>query len=39
MNSVQTQQPIVRIQDVHKAFGSVKVLRGMSMSIASGQAV
>ena len=39
MNSVQTQQPIVRIHDVHKAFGVVKVLRGMSMSIASGQAV
>ena len=39
MNSVQTQQPIVRIHDVHKAFGAVKVLRGMSMSITSGQAV
>ena len=39
MNSVQLQQPIVRIEHVHKAFGAVKVLRGMSLSVNSGQAI
>jgi polar amino acid transport system ATP-binding protein len=39
MSSVHTAQPIVRIQDVHKAFGAVNVLRGISLSVAAGQAV
>lgn len=32
-------QPIVRIHDVHKAFGTVNVLRGISLTVAAGQAV
>ncbi len=32
-------QPIVRIHDVHKAFGTVSVLRGISLTVAAGQAV
>ena len=39
MISSLTATPLVRIHDVHKAFGSVKVLRGMSLAVASGQAV
>jgi polar amino acid transport system ATP-binding protein len=39
MSSSLTATPLVRIHDVHKAFGSVKVLRGMSLAVASGQAV
>ena len=33
------QQPIVRIHDVHKAFGTVNVLRGISLAVSAGQAV
>ncbi len=36
---VQRVQPVVEVKEVHKAFGSVKVLQGMSMSVLSGQAV
>ncbi len=31
--------PIVRVADVHKSFGSVEVLRGMSMTVNTGEAV
>ena len=34
-----TGEPIVRIVDVHKSFGAVHVLRGMSMTVARGEAV
>lgn len=34
-----SQQPIVRIHDVHKAFGTVNVLRGISLAVSAGQAV
>lgn len=34
-----SQQPIVRIYDVHKAFGTVNVLRGISLAVSAGQAV
>jgi polar amino acid transport system ATP-binding protein len=39
MNVSQSVTPIVRVTDIHKAFGSVKVLRGMSLSVNAGQAV
>ena len=39
MISSPSNQPIVRIHDVHQSFGAVKVLRGISLSVASGQAV
>ncbi len=32
-------QPIVRIHDVHKSFGSVEVLKGVSMDVAKGDVV
>jgi polar amino acid transport system ATP-binding protein len=31
--------PLVRIVDVHKSFGPVEVLRGISLSVAKGEAV
>ncbi len=34
-----SQQSIVRIHDVHKAFGTVNVLRGISLAVSAGQAV
>lgn len=34
-----SQHPIVRIHDVHKAFGTVNVLRGISLAVSAGQAV
>lgn len=34
-----TGEPIVRIVDVHKSFGSVHVLKGMSLTVARGEAV
>ena len=34
-----SQQPIVRIHDGHKAFGTVNVLRGISLAVSAGQAV
>ncbi len=34
-----SEQPIVRIHDVHKAFGTVNVLRGISLAVSAGQAV
>ena len=34
-----TGEPIVRIVDVHKSFGAVHVLRGMSLTVARGEAV
>ncbi len=38
-SSSQLTQPQVRIHDVHKAFGAVKVLRGMSLAVGAGQAI
>jgi polar amino acid transport system ATP-binding protein len=35
----QAVNPIVRIVDVHKAFGSVGVLHGVSMTVNAGEAV
>jgi polar amino acid transport system ATP-binding protein len=32
-------QPIVSLRDVHKSFGHVKVLRGVSMDLAKGEVV
>jgi polar amino acid transport system ATP-binding protein len=39
MTEVQTVQPVVDVIDVHKSFGSVQVLRGMSLSVHAGEAV
>lgn len=39
MSELQSVTPIVRVTDIHKAFGSVKVLRGMSVSVSPGEAV
>ena len=33
------ETPLVRIVDVHQSFGHVEVLRGISMSVAKGEAV
>ena len=33
------ETPILRLVDVHKAFGSTEVLRGVSLSVAKGDAV
>ncbi|MBS8260436.1 amino acid ABC transporter ATP-binding protein [Roseibium polysiphoniae] len=33
------QQPIVSIKDVHKAFGSLEVLKGVSMDIMKGEVI
>ena len=32
-------QPIVRIDDVHKSFGSVEVLKGVSFDVMKGDVV
>ena len=34
-----TDKPIVSIRDVHKAFGAVEVLKGVSMDVAKGEVV
>ena len=34
-----TAEPIVRLVDVHKSFGAVEVLRGISLSVTKGEAV
>ena len=39
MSKEQSVNPIVRIVDVHKAFGSVGVLQGVSMTVNAGEAV
>jgi len=39
MTEAQVVSPVVEVIDVHKAFGSVQVLRGMSMSVRAGEAV
>ena len=39
MTEAQSVHPVVNVVDVHKAFGSVQVLRGMSMSVRAGEAV
>lgn len=39
MNIKQPDMPIVRVIDVHKAFGAVKVLQGVSLEVLTGQAV
>ena len=39
MSGAATQADAVRIVDVHKSFGSVAVLRGMSMTVKAGEAV
>ncbi len=36
---MSAMQPIVRIHDVHKSFGSVEVLKGVSMDVAKGDVV
>ena len=33
------ETPLVRLRDVHKSFGSVEVLRGISFDVAKGEAV
>ena len=32
-------QPIVRLQDVHKSFGDLKVIRGVSFSVMKGEVI
>ena len=39
MSNTPAATPIVRVADVHKSFGSVDVLRGMSMTVNTGEAV
>lgn len=39
MSNTPAATPIVRVADVHKSFGSVEVLRGMSMTVNTGEAV
>ena len=39
MSGARPETPIVRVVDVHKSFGSVRVLRGMSITVNTGQAV
>ena len=39
MSNTPGATPIVRVADVHKSFGSVEVLRGMSMTVNTGEAV
>jgi len=39
MSAAAAGAPIVRIADVHKSFGAVEVLRGMSLSVNRGEAV
>ena len=39
MSSSQPSGPVVRVVDVHKSFGPVEVLRGMSMAVKTGEAV
>ena len=39
MSNTLPTAPIVRVADVHKSFGSFEVLRGMSMTINTGEAV
>jgi polar amino acid transport system ATP-binding protein len=34
-----TTEPIVRLIDVHKSFGAVEVLRGISLAVTKGEAV
>ena len=33
------QQPIVSLKDVHKSFGAVEVLRGISLDVMKGEVV
>ena len=39
MSNTLPAVPIVRVADVHKSFGSFEVLRGMSMTVNTGEAV
>ena len=39
MSARTSEQPIIQVNAVHKAFGAVKVLQGMSLSVAAGQAI
>ena len=39
MSNTPPAMPIVRVADVHKSFGSVEVLRGISMTVNTGEAV
>lgn len=39
MSNTLPAAPIVRVADVHKSFGSFEVLRGMSMTVNTGEAV
>ena len=39
MSNTAGATPIVRVADVHKSFGSVEVLRGISMTVNTGEAV
>ena len=36
---MNAKQPIVSIHDLHKSFGSVEVLKGVSMDVAKGDVV
>ena len=39
MTAASIPDPIVRIVDVHKSFGAVEVLKGVSLNVAKGEAV
>lgn len=39
LNAVGGSAPIVRLVDVHKSFGAVEVLRGISFTVGRGEAV
>ena len=39
MTTAPAHDPIVRIVDVHKSFGTVAVLKGVSLAVAKGEAV
>ena len=34
-----TSSPLLRVTDVHKSFGALEVLRGVSFSVAAGERV
>ncbi|MEP6609569.1 MAG: amino acid ABC transporter ATP-binding protein [Burkholderiaceae bacterium] len=39
MKGIDRADPLVRIVDVHKAFGAIKVLNGITLDVARGEAV
>jgi polar amino acid transport system ATP-binding protein len=38
-NGWTPDQPIIRLQDVHKSFGSIEVLKGITFDVAKGEVV